>query len=43
MYSTRKLSQLTDVKQIKSFIRNTLEFFVKCPRAANKDTKIVTF
>ena len=46
---TRKLSQLIDIilkpflKHIKSFIRNSLDFLIKCPRVVDEDTEIVTF
>ena len=46
---TRKLSQLIDVrlkpflKHIKSFICDSLDFLIKCPREIDEDIEIVTF
>ena len=46
---TRKLSQLTDIlskpflKHIKSFICDTFDFVIQCPRDVDEDTEIVTF
>ena len=45
----KKISQLIDIilkpflKHIKSFIRNSLDFFFKCPRVVDEDTEIVPF
>ena len=48
--TTKKLSQLADILLklflkhiIKSFIRDTLVFLIKCPREVDEDTEIVTF
>ena len=32
-----------NLKHIKSFIRDSLEFLIKCPRDVDEDTEIVTF
>ena len=45
----RKLSQLIDIilkpflKHIRSFIRDSLDFLIKCPRYVDEDTEIFTF
>ena len=45
----RKISQLIDIllkpflKHINSFIRDSLDFLIKCPRNVDEDTEIVTF
>ena len=47
--TTRKLSQLIEIllkhflKRIKSLIRDSLDFFKKCPRDVDENTEIVTF
>ena len=47
--TTRKLSQLIDIllkpflKHIKSFIHDSSNFLIKCPRDKDEDTEIVTF
>ena len=46
---TRKLSQLIDIllklflKRIKSYIRDSLDFLIKCPRDVDEDSGIATF
>ena len=46
---TRKLCQLIEIllksflKQIRSYIRDSLDFLIKCPRDVDEDTEIVTF